>query len=331
MDIVLEGIVLMVLQPGDKVTETCTQVGNFPFGLLKNPDALALDAGSLLTGTPALANKKQDYIDNFESKDLIVCEENYPFAKLGQPLRLGLKIEDEEQPPTPPTEADTKWVFQIVFRAQGFSESELWLAANCGNCLFKAIGQTFPPYNDQMFYWYSDIGSISFGAKTHPYMLNVSDDDALCPKGGVFGCDVHCYPALDGTIDLISYWDADTMNPVYLNENNINPSSVKVADLVITMNGPEGVVQVVKELYASGTSSYILQCAYPSWTCYDSGAPWGFETTFQSGSAYIGFGTAYIIERWKVNSTLIYAPNRLRLPPGIAAWPPIIDDPNDPY
>lgn len=88
----------MVLKPGDDVQkDQCDQVGNFPFGLLKDPDALALDPGAL-GAIPAVASKKQDYIDAFDANNLTVCNEDN-FAKINTPFILHLHEKDEGPPP----------------------------------------------------------------------------------------------------------------------------------------------------------------------------------------------------------------------------------------
>ena len=85
------------LHPGDAVpTDTCTQVGNFPHGLLANPDALELEEGAF-ESSMCLNNRKQDYIDAFDANGLIVCNED-DFAKLHSPYIVNLKKKDDEEP-----------------------------------------------------------------------------------------------------------------------------------------------------------------------------------------------------------------------------------------
>lgn len=84
----------MVLRPGDTVPYgSCEPVGNFPHGLLTDPDALALDPGAF-GASMCLNLKKQDYIDAFEANDLLVCNEGQ-FATLHSPYILHLERKDE--------------------------------------------------------------------------------------------------------------------------------------------------------------------------------------------------------------------------------------------
>lgn len=90
----------MVLRPGDVVPDnSCEPVGNFPHGLLTDPNALALDSGAF-GPIPAFANKKQDYIDAFDANGLIVCNESQ-FAKPKSPYIVHLTTEEDEPPDVP--------------------------------------------------------------------------------------------------------------------------------------------------------------------------------------------------------------------------------------
>lgn len=88
----------MVLKPGDDVqVGSCEPVGNFPHGLLTNPDALALEPGAF-GSTMCLTERKEDYIDAFDAQNLVVCNEDQ-FAKLHTPYILHLEEKEEEEPP----------------------------------------------------------------------------------------------------------------------------------------------------------------------------------------------------------------------------------------
>jgi len=79
----------MALEPGDIVTEdTCDQVGNFPHGILTNPNSLTLDPG-VLGSAMCLNSRKQDYIDAFDARGLTVCNET-DFAKTHTPYIVKL-------------------------------------------------------------------------------------------------------------------------------------------------------------------------------------------------------------------------------------------------
>jgi hypothetical protein len=88
----------MVLNPGDSVEkDVCDQVGNFPHGLLSNPDALDLSPNAF-GPTLALNSRKQDYIDAFDANDLTICNEDQ-FATLHTPYIAFLERKDDEEPP----------------------------------------------------------------------------------------------------------------------------------------------------------------------------------------------------------------------------------------
>lgn len=90
----------MALKPGDAVTEdNCEHVDKFPFGVLTNPDALALDPG-VFDSLPALSARKQDYIDTFDARELEICNEDQ-FAIKKSPLVLHLQKKKEEPDPAP--------------------------------------------------------------------------------------------------------------------------------------------------------------------------------------------------------------------------------------
>lgn len=303
----------MALKPGDSVEkDQCERVGNFPHGILKNPDSLALDPGVLGDAVP-LASRKQDYIDAFEERGLTVCNES-TFAKINTPYIVNLERSDDEEPP--PSEAHSRWLYEIKFTGQVFSEGETCRAALCGRCLYKAL-------LGKEFYWSSDIGSMSFDLKVHQYMNNVSGDPIQCPQTGAGGCACFCGPAASGNVTINSLWDPETMNPVYLQDNGINGWYVIVGDVTVSLTGGGGTSTKTKLLRAAGTGPEGAGVG-TSWTCFDEGNL--FTTTTQSASGSIGF-FPYGTDRWRHNKKRIEQPDIMVPPPGMS-WPEMIDDPS---
>jgi len=90
----------VALEPGDAVFEdTCEQVGNFPHGILTNPDSLELDPG-VLGSSMCLSSRKQEYIDAFSDRDLTVCDEG-DFAEINTPYIVKLRKKDQDPGPDP--------------------------------------------------------------------------------------------------------------------------------------------------------------------------------------------------------------------------------------
>lgn len=309
------------LHPGDAVPEdACTQVGNFPHGLLTNPDALELDEGAFGPAIP-LASKKQDYVDAFDANDLTVCNEG-DFAKQNSPYIVFLEKKDEEEPPV--SDAHSRWLFVATIWAQSFRESEMCRSAFCGACLYLSKGIANPC--GAMFTWTSDIGSCSFSAKSHQYMQDVTGDPAQCPPvSATFGCKCFCSPACDGQIEIESYWNPETMNLAYLQANGIDPWTIEVAKVRLTSFGPYGSLVKEQTIRASGVGYGGGQLSTSgSWNCYDDGTPWNY--TMQSNIAHISFSAAQN-QRWQHNWARTERPQCTLPPPG-ASWPPIIDDPS---
>jgi hypothetical protein len=99
----------MALRPGDSVSDSsCERVGNFPHGLLANPNALALSSGAF-GSTPTLSSRKQAYIDAFDANDLTVCNENQ-FANLRSPYIVNLIRKGDEPNPEDPQEGQDFFV-----------------------------------------------------------------------------------------------------------------------------------------------------------------------------------------------------------------------------
>jgi hypothetical protein len=302
----------VALKPGDRVEkDECERVGNFPHGILKNPDALKLDPGALGSIVP-LASRKQDYIDAFEARDLTICNEA-TFAKINTPYIVHLERSDDEEPPV--SEAHGHWLYEVVFTGQTFSEGEICRAALCGRCLYKALLGT-------QFFWSSDIGSMTFDLKMHQYMNDVSGDPVQCPQTGAGGCACFCSPAASGTVTITSFWDPETMNPSYLQQEGINGWYVIVGEITISVQGGPGAGEKTQLLRAAGTGP-LGSGVGVSWTCFDEGDP--FTTTIQSAQGSLNF-FPYVSERWIHNRKRTETPELIPPPPG-TSWPDMIDDP----
>lgn len=86
----------MTLNPGDPVKETCDQLGNFPAGIITNPEALAFEPPTPPANGMFLADKVEDYKGMFKSEykegnttyNVEVC--NAKFATRGTPLICSL-------------------------------------------------------------------------------------------------------------------------------------------------------------------------------------------------------------------------------------------------
>jgi hypothetical protein len=312
----------MVLLPGDSVSEdSCERVGNFPHAILTDPDSLQLDP-DVFGAVPATAAKKDLYIQAFDANDLIVCEDGEPFAKQGQPYILHLNRKGDEPPE--PSDADKRWLFALTCFGQGFREQTVCPGIFiCGRCIYRSR-QIHNPCG-HVFYWTTDIGSMSFSAKMHEYMENITNTEECTINTNE--CDCYCFTSeCEGTIEIESFWDAETMNHAYLNLYGIPWWEVIVARIRTIITGPFG----------SKSSSWLNITSYGisygqgqigidgSWTCYDDGNP--YHKTEQTGS--IGFYfTANELARWQHNWQRVEKPECAQPPPG-KTWPVMIDDPS---
>jgi len=315
---------MVVLQPGDSVPEDgCHRIGNFPFTILQNPDALTTDPGAVDNVEPE-ASRKQDWVNAFEENELLICETEHEFSRKNYPLIGYLQREEVEPPPPPPPpeDAHTRWLFIIQIQVQSFKESEICQFGIRGNCLYFSVMGTGPDFDNPGFCWTSDFGETFIDAKTHEYMTDLTENETYCGDG-IFGPCNNCEPVCGGLIEIDSLWDPETMNPVYLSENGISPIDVLVATIDFTIAGPFGTKSVSQEISAGGVSFRSLTLS-DLWVCHDEGnSP---NTSFQSCNASVTF-TAGVVERWRHNFQRVNNPT-IYLPPPGTSWPAMIDDPS---
>lgn len=91
----------MPINPGDPIPESCEQLGNFVFGLVREENDTVLPAHGSSFGSPGtlpLASRKMTYLQEFLDLGIDVCDEA-EFAILNAPLRV--RIQDPTPPPTP--------------------------------------------------------------------------------------------------------------------------------------------------------------------------------------------------------------------------------------
>lgn len=84
----------MALKSGDPIPIVCTPVGNVPFTMLSGVGGiLQLEPGADgITGKLPFSDKKIEYMSQFSTRDLEVCEADRQFANLNAPLMVDVKI-----------------------------------------------------------------------------------------------------------------------------------------------------------------------------------------------------------------------------------------------
>lgn len=275
----------MALKSGDNVPEDgCNRVGNIPFALLKNPNELeAKYTFSDASFQIADSAKKQDYIDFFEFDDLIVCEDNEPFAKQGQPYFLSLN-KKEDAPDPDPEDPDEKYIFRISIGFK-YCENEVG-PGGWGNATLK---------NAQLFYvWNSDEGNNT---------KDITEGNPVpsCTFSGPLTHEAFCEPEVTGSIVIENLWNPNTMNPEFIHENQLNDDLIIAAKVIITFNGGNVNFTHIEEL--TGTGSFVdsassnipgvdktIQVFYPGFICKQPpNAPSFFA---KSGSLAVNIGSA---------------------------------------
>lgn len=163
---------MVIVNPSDQVPEEgCNRIGNFPHGILKNPDALALDVGAKGETLP-FASKKAEYIADFDSRSLEICEDVEPFANFNSPYR-GYLNKKKDDPDPDPDDPNLAWIVGMNL-AHRYNETSFQKLGFCGFCL-KSIRSDNPNCNAGFhFIWTSDMESISWSL-TSPSAPKVID------------------------------------------------------------------------------------------------------------------------------------------------------------